>query len=194
MADTRAKDPLRELSAVAAAMRADFDHAFTQDHVQAEAARIDFLVIEVRADRYALRVDELDALHTDRTVVAVASRLPELLGLAAFRGKIAPVYDLQQLLGYGPGPSSRWVALARARTAVAFAFERFDHHLRAKPTDLLEAMSSAGAAAPFVSGTVRDQAVAHPVLHVPSLVAAITRRITARFTPDKGMIDELDVQ
>ena len=89
-----------ELEQKAAALRAAFDRSFAEAADAGRAPHLDFLAIRVAGDPYALRLSEVASLHVDSKRVRAPSLLPELSGLASFRGVLTPVYDLAALLGY----------------------------------------------------------------------------------------------
>ena len=158
------------------ALRGEFDQSFAVAVAERGAAPLDFLTIRIAGDPYALRLSELASLHADRKPVAAPSPLPELLGIAGFRGILTPVYDLGALLGYPAQVASKWLVVAQWSSPIAFAFEAFEAHLRIPADQVLLETGETGAA---VTGAVRDGRRAVPLLHLPSLVAGIAQRIKA---------------
>jgi len=158
-------------------LRDDFDHAFTLAPDSEIQARQNLLAIHIGGDAYALRVAEISGLHADRRIVALPSPVPELLGLAGFRGQVAPVYDLAALLGYRRGGELRWMILLRHQEPLAFAFERFDAHL-AVTTDQIVASPAQNRAA-HLHDAVRTGQVVLPIIHLQSVLAAIQKRVDA---------------
>jgi purine-binding chemotaxis protein CheW len=156
-------------------LREQFDRRFALPAAAATAALEDFLAIRVGAVRYAFRLLELAGLFRERTIVAVNARAPALLGVAGFRGKLAPIHDLGQLLGQATQVTPRWIVLARGPTLVGFAFEGFEAHLRLPAGQIVEAGAEAGPGAgdPHVCGLLRTSDSVRPLIHVPSLLAAI---------------------
>jgi chemotaxis signal transduction protein len=159
----------------AEALRAAFDRSFAESQAKDAVSQVDLLAIRSGEHEYALRLSEVLAVHTDRKLVAVPGPMPELLGLVGLRGLVVPVYDLRQLLGYPAGPLPRWLALARATSPFAVAFEGFEAHLRVQASDVVA--PEAGAAAPhrFARGSVRTAAGPRPLIHLPSLIEGVTR-------------------
>jgi purine-binding chemotaxis protein CheW len=159
-------------------LRRDFDQSFAQPPLGAERAALDFLAIRVAGDPYAIRLSEVQSLHADRKLVRAPSELPELLGLSGFRSVLTPVYDLSQLLGYGPQPPMRWLVVAASVSPIAFAFGQFDSLLRVS-AERVSAPEPESGNAPAAGGVVLGTGGALPLLHLPSLVEAIARRIKA---------------
>jgi purine-binding chemotaxis protein CheW len=155
------------------ALRAEFDASFAR----APAARPDevaLLALRAGGEPVAVRVLEVAGLLPAGRVVPVPSRRPELLGIAGLRGAILPVYALGRLLGRS-ADEARWMLLcAVADERVAFAFEAFEGHVDV-PAAAIHAPSGAGVRA-HVSAVVRLEGGFRPVLHVPSLVRAVTAR------------------
>ena len=161
-----------------ASLRQDFDHSFASAAGGPQPSQLDFLAIRVAGDPYAIRLSEVQSLHSDRKLVPAPSLLPELLGVCGFRSVLTPVYDLAQLLGYGAAPSARWLVIAQSASPIAFAFADFDSHLRVALETVSAPESSSGGTA-AVAGAVRNAGISLPLLHLPSLVEAIAQRIKA---------------
>jgi chemotaxis signal transduction protein len=112
--------------AAADALRREFDRSFALPRSAVGAASESLLAIRIGGDRYALRLTQIGALYADRFITPLPGPVPELLGLAAFRGELAPVYDLAALLGYGLRATPRWLVLAAPPQPVGFAFDLFE--------------------------------------------------------------------
>jgi len=158
------------------ALRESFDRSFAEAPSEAREAELDFLAIRIAGDPYALRLSEIQSLHADKQLALAPSLLPELLGIAGFRGVLSPVYDFGALLGYAPALAPRWLVLARSASPIGFAFEAFDAHLRVSPS--LVSTPDSGAQV-LLRGAVQHGNCALPLLHLPSLVGAIAQRIKA---------------
>ncbi|HZH02309.1 MAG TPA: hypothetical protein VEY30_00915, partial [Myxococcaceae bacterium] len=74
-----------------------------------------------------------------------------------------------------PGVSAppRWWALVRAAAPVAFAFDTLERHLAVPRTDIQASRSGAGG--PHVTGLVRVDATARPLLSMASILDAVVR-------------------
>jgi purine-binding chemotaxis protein CheW len=106
----------------------------------------------------------------------VPSPRPELLGVAGIRGAIVPIYSLAQLLGRADDGAPRWVVLAAAGAErVGLAAEAFERHLVVPAADL-RPVAHPGAGERHAPEVVHLGGAVTPVLSVPSLVQAITRR------------------
>jgi chemotaxis signal transduction protein len=160
------------------ALRQDFDQSFARAAGGARRSQLDFLAICVAGDPYAMRLSEIQSLHADRKLVAAPSPLPELLGVSGFRSTLTPVYDLAQLLGYGAGLSARWLVVVQSASPIAFAFGDFDSHLRVS-LERVSALETENGSSSAVRGAVQNAGITLPLLHLPSLVEAIARRIKA---------------
>ena len=167
---------LNQLDGKLHALRDEFDRSFADGLAEARSEHLDFLAIRVAGDPYALRLSEVQSLHTDRTLVEAPSLVPGLLGMAGFRGVLAPIYDFAPLLGYGQRSAAEWLVLARNDAPIGFAFEHFDAHLRVEPDRVSIAELGAEGA---LRGAVQHGARALPLIHLPSLIEGIARRIKA---------------
>ena len=159
----------------AAKLRAKFDAAFAVEQAPSAGAEIDVLAIRVTGRGYALRLSEVLAVHAERQLTAVPSPVPALLGLVGVRGLAVPVYDLRLLLGYGAGPTPRWVALARAASPIGFAFETFEAHWRLPLGAVVAGMAGVDHGSSFAPGSVETEDGPRPLLHLPSLIASVTK-------------------
>jgi chemotaxis signal transduction protein len=163
--------------ASAEALRSEFDRGFASAPAVERAAEVALLALRVGAEPVAVRVLEAAGIVAAPPVCAVPSRRPELLGVAGLRGAILPVYSAARLLGRADaGEPPRWLVLAAAggEERVALAFSALDGHVRVPAAAL--AAAAPGAAGEHVAEVVSFGADVRPVLSVPSLVRAITRR------------------
>jgi len=157
------------LFARAEQLRREFDGTFARAVREGEAPREDLLAVRVAGDPYALRLTECAGLYADRKVTRLPTPMADLIGLAAFRGVLVPVYDLRGLLGYPRTTETpRWM-VAAAGNAVALAFEGFEAHVRVEGGSL--AAEPAGRR--HAAAIVRLAGHARPLLSVPSLLEAI---------------------
>jgi chemotaxis signal transduction protein len=164
------------------ALREEFDDSFRTVSGAGGVERLDFLALRIAGDPYALRLSEVASLQMDRRLVPVPSLLPELLGIAGFRGTLTPVYDLRALLGYPAGDTLKWLVVAHSAAPIAFAFDGFDAHVRASVDQVSLGTGEANAA---VRGAVHHGHDVLPLLHLPSLVDGIAQRIKALGLPQE---------
>jgi len=118
------------LSGRAAELRRAFDRSFAVPQNATVEDSVELLAIRAGGAGYAIRLAAVSGLFADRTVTALPSPVPELLGVAAFRGTVVPVYDLGVLLGHARSGKPRWLVLDTGTPAVGLAFEELDGHLR----------------------------------------------------------------
>lgn len=174
-------------------LRQEFDRSFAEPPVSGIVSVEDFLAIGIGGDPYAVRLAEIRGLYADRRIVPLPTPVPELLGMASFRGQIAPVYNLAALLGYShlrERTLPRWLVLVRWRVPVALAFDAFETHLRVAPEAIVEssAVVDTGRVRPHTRGAVQDDAVRRPIVPLPAVLEDISQRVEA--TPMKKESDE----
>jgi chemotaxis signal transduction protein len=162
-------------SSAAAALRRQFDRSFSETRRAGAGAEENLLALRIGGDPYAARLSEIASLHADKKLVPLPSPMPDLLGLVSLRGALAPAYDLRTLLGYPRGPPPRFLIFVRTPEPVAFALDLFEVHLRLRLADI--SLAETGTASRFTCGLVRTAEGARPLLHIASLVEAITHRI-----------------
>ena len=161
-------------------LRREFDAAFARPPASGIEDEERLLAVRVGGDRYAIRLAEIAALHADRTIVPLPSPLPELLGLAAFRGDLAPVYDLAALLGHARRAEPRWLVLSRSTPPVGLAFDVFDAQLVVRTARIFPIERDASPALPTGAACMKfalraDDGV-RPILELATVVDELRRR------------------
>jgi purine-binding chemotaxis protein CheW len=127
----------------AAQLRRAFDQAFAEEPELRASNLTPILTVRFGGAPHALRLSEIASIHTDRKLVRLPSPMPELLGLAALRNVLVPVYDLAACLGYPLEPPSRCFLLAKAPTPIGLACAA-PEALRHVPSDAFSLAPSAG--------------------------------------------------
>lgn len=162
----------------AVSLRQAFDRVFAEPPAQAPAAFEDLLAVRIGHDRFAIRLQEAAGLYADRKIVPIPSSVAELLGIVSLRGQLTPIYDLGRLLGYPARAAPRWFVLARGPIAIGLAFEGFEAHARV-PRASFAAGETDAPTHEHVRGAVRVQGVVRPIVHIASVLEAITTRVRA---------------
>ncbi len=181
------------------ALRREFDAGFAQAPQNARAAQENLLAIRVGANGYALRIHDIGGLHVDKLVVPMPTPVAELKGVAGFRGRVAPVYDLAGLLGYALQPETRWMVLTRGSEPVALAFDQFEGHFSVDADALVKSADAKSApvntpAEPTQAtafDAVRHAGTLWPIIDIASLINHIQRRMHAheRSKSDHGVFN-----
>lgn len=173
-----------DLATVVERLRAEFDQSFAREPRVGGGPGELLALIRVRDDPFALRLQELGGLLADRAISRLPSPVVELRGLAGFRGALVPVFDLGALLGYAPSAAPRWLALSQGRSPIALAFDRFDgtavigpDELTATPGHGADGTETAAASPGLTPRVARTPGGPRPVVHFPSLLAAVDRRV-----------------
>lgn len=162
----------------AADLRREFDHGFALKPA-AELEQFErFLAVRIAGDPYAIRTAGIGGLFAHRRIVPLLSPLPAFLGMAGFRGQIAPVYDLAALLGYPVSVAPRWLVLASSREPVALAFEAFEGQWLVSPQDVVSDSGDGGARL-HVRGAMRANGGMRPIAHLPSVLDEIRKQVGA---------------
>lgn len=165
----------RAPSATAAALREAFDRSFAEAPPTPAAALTGFLAVRIGADPYAIRLSDVVSLHRDRVIVPLIHFTLGFLGIAGFRGVVAPIYDLRALLGYPSGALFPWLVLCRATEGtLGLAFDQFESHVQGV-IEVVPGRAAEGARRHF-SGVVRAASATRPVIHLASLIEAIRHK------------------
>jgi len=160
------------LAARIAELRNAFDQAFAATPETETAAVENLVAVRLANDPFAIRISEISGLFADKTVVALPSSAPALLGVAGFRGFIVPVYSLPALLGYAVEGAVRWLVLAGGERRVGLAFDCFEGHLHV-PKSAIAADEKGERQRRFVKEIIRAPDGARPLVHVASVIEAI---------------------
>ena len=160
-------------------LRRSFDRSFAEAPSE-EAEQVEnLLCIRVSGDAYAVRLNETSGIYVDRKVVGLPGPLPELLGMAAFRGSVIPVFDLGACLGYGvTGDAARWMLLVGGNEIVGLAFQGFDGFLRTTPLDLARQETSESRRQ-HVREVVSVGGIIRPIVSIASVVQAVKGRVAS---------------
>ena len=160
------------------ALREEFDRSFAHAPGARDAAPENLLAIRLSDVPHAIRVAQIGGLYADRHVMPLPTPATELLGIAAFRGQLAPVYDLAALLGYTRHASPRWLVLLRIEDSIAFAFDGFDAHIAVRPDQILRGGEGQRQEAPQQHGhdAVRTSDGILPIIDLHSIVDNIRRQ------------------
>jgi purine-binding chemotaxis protein CheW len=155
----------------AAELRRQFDRAFAEARPPQPAPSEDLLAIRLGGETYALRLGEIAGLVAGLAISPVPGLDAPLLGIAAIRGAVTPVYDLATMLGHPPTRRPRWLVLA-AGTRTGFAVAEFDGCRRVPSSGVVPHQDHAGPRR-HISEFVRTADFACPVVSLTSAVAAV---------------------
>jgi len=161
----------RDLAAWVAEARAEFDRAFASAAAPPAARREGALAVMVGADRYVLRVSELNGVFVDRPVTWIPANTKAFLGVAVLGTAVLPVWDLRVLLGYPAQGRPRWLASVGGWT-VALAFDAYAGHLE-PDAGAFSAADPGAAAGEQVREMVAWEGTLLPVLDVERVIRGI---------------------
>jgi chemotaxis signal transduction protein len=153
-------------------LRNEFDRAFAAPLHLDTTVKVDLLGIRVGAQSCAIRLSEIAGLFSGKKITRVPGGSSAACGIAGFRGAVLPVYDLQALLGQSSAQSPRWLVIASA-APVALAFDTFVGQLRVEPSEIVPQPARKDMTS-FARELVRTANFTGPILHLPSVLEAIT--------------------
>jgi purine-binding chemotaxis protein CheW len=159
----------------AAVLREAFDLSFAGTPAERGVAGENLLAIRIGADRYALRLGSVSGLVAGKQITWVPSPVPELLGIAGFRGTVHPVYDLAMLLGYPKAASPRWIVLT-APESIGLAFEGFDSFMSVTPESVVSRARSDPSGSRLHVNAFLESGGTYPVVDIESVIASIARK------------------
>jgi chemotaxis signal transduction protein len=161
----------------AAELRQAFDRSFALPPPQAVQEPEDLLAIRVAGDLYAIRIAEIVGIVAGRTVTPIPAAASHLLGLAAIRGEIVPVFGLASILGYRLAlDSPRWMILCAGEETIALAFADFEGYLRL-PKFAVYVDENPGNTRRHVSHVARTAQGVRAVISVPLVLADIQNQV-----------------
>ncbi len=139
----------------------------------------DLLFVRVAGDPYALKVRQISGIVSSRKTIAVPSRVPELLGVAAVRGGFVSVYSLAALLGYAPASDPvRMLVMCGSKEPVALALGDFEGYFRVSSRQIHTGEPTEPARG-RVKQAVRVADTTRAVVDIPNLMELIERRVGA---------------
>jgi purine-binding chemotaxis protein CheW len=157
------------MTARADELRDDFDRGFAAALRPAETGHSDALCVRIGGEPFAIRLADVASLHARLRVVALPTGARELMGAAAIRASIVPVYDLAVALGMPRINEAPWIVLHRGGAA-GFAFEVYEGHAR------VPERSTGGAAGGHVVGQLTVDGHPRSVIDLSSVLASIEKR------------------
>lgn len=163
--------PETAVSRRAEELRREFDRTFASPQILANEATIDLLAVRVGLNRHAVRLSEIAGLYTDKKITRVPGSNAAMIGIAGFRGTIAPVYDFASLMGYPRSQTPRCM-IVMAGAPVALAFDAFDSQLRVT-SESIRPRHSSDAAHSCIRDLVRYRSDLVSIIDLGSLVTAI---------------------
>lgn len=155
---------------VLAQLRSSFDHSFG---VLAESCESPESVIQIRvgSEGFAVRACQIAGLVKSRKIVPLPGRITELLGVAALRSSLVPVYDLAALLGIpASGSGATWLLLVPGETLIGLAIDGFEGR------QVPEWLGDEQSARQHIRQLVRVGSAVRAVLDIPGIAAAIRQR------------------
>jgi chemotaxis signal transduction protein len=155
-----------------AELRSAFDRAFAVPPRADAGIKQDLLAIRVGPEPCAIRLSEVGGLFVDRRITRIPTTEAALIGIAGFRGAIVPVYSLRAVLGHSGTEPTRWLVIATA-APVALAFDLFEGHMRV-PADAVLPQQPNAQMRSLAPDFVRGADAVRPVLHLPSIIAALS--------------------
>lgn len=159
------------LSRHLAQLRADFDRSFAAAPAQAPD-EVPFLLLQVGADRVAVRLQDVSGLVACGRIVPVPSRAPTLLGIAGIRGAIVPIFSLARVLGQQrEAARPRWVLLCGTEP-LGLGFAEIEGQVGVAPAGLREVRAEGRS--PHVSHVVAVANGIRPLLSIASILQALT--------------------
>jgi chemotaxis signal transduction protein len=178
---------LLPVAAKAAELRNAFDGARALPFLSEVREQIEnLLALRVAGDAFAIRLSEISGLATDRKLVAFPSPVPELLGVAAIRGRLVPVYSLAALLGYSAQSSQgRWLMLCGTEEPVGLAINDFEGYVRV-PLAQVYTAEQKDAASAHVKHVVRAADMVRGVVSIPLIMEIIQRRCRSAGDPKES--------
>lgn len=153
-------------------LRRDFDAGFAAPLDAGHRDEIELLLVRAGNEPFALSRSEVTGIHADVRIVAVPSAAPELLGLAAIRRVVVPVYALDRVVAATSAAGSampRWLVTV---DSLALAFDRFEGFRR---TVAPAPHPSRG----HLRGALELDGETRAHLDIPALLATLQRRIPA---------------
>ncbi|HEY3324615.1 MAG TPA: chemotaxis protein CheW [Planctomycetota bacterium] len=160
----------------AAALRAAFDESFAAPPAAATPGLLQFLGFRIGSETLCVRLEEVEEVVLQSAVLPLPEQPPEMLGLAAVRGQIVPVFSLGGMLGYTPDPKSETcILLCKSAEPVGLAVTALQGQFQMPQS----ALHVAGERAPqrFVAAAVQHGDLQHWLVSFPAVLSALHERV-----------------
>lgn len=158
-------------------LRRQFDDGFAEPASERRQDFEPFLTLRIASTAYAVRLSEIAGFAAARKIVPLTSRLPGMLGLAAVRGSLLPVYCLEALLHDEAAAEPRWFLLCRGQEPMALSFAQFEGHVLVPRSARLAAKGAEGR---HVQELVQVDNEVRGIIAVSSLAEAIRESVAAQ--------------
>jgi chemotaxis signal transduction protein len=158
-----------------AELRSAFDESFALPRAEPAVEPEPWLVLKVGESTFAARLGQVRAIEKLPRCVPLPGSAPEVMGLAALRGRLVPLYRLALLLGE-PADDPRWVVLCGQDAPIGLALSNVEGQVRAATAQVLGAERRAR---PHVHELVRVGGAVWGVVDLASVAADIGRRAEA---------------
>jgi len=169
----------------AASLKRQFDESFTRPIAGEAPPAAGIIGVRIGGDRYAVRAGEVRDIARSQGVTPVPSGARGLLGIAGLRGRVVPVFDLAELLGYpGLARAPAWLLLHGAAEPIAFAVEHFDGYSVVAKGDVYAA-EGGGIARAHVVEVARVGSATRPVIRLESMRRELEARVATRGSKER---------
>ncbi len=159
----------------AAELRREFDSSFAAPLPGPGEGRESLIALNVAGEALAVRTLHLAGVAKRRRIVPVPTHVAGLLGIAAIRGGLLPVYDLAAILGLpAPAGEGSWLMLTGAETPIGLVFDEFEGQVEIERACLYE--SAGSGSSQHLRLMARIGAGRRAVIDIPGLVAEVRQR------------------
>lgn len=118
-------------------LRGAFDNTFASPPAEPQRDWIEFLLVSLGDQQFALPMRDLSGLEVNRKIVPMPMEVPWLLGLSAVGGQLVSVFDLAAIMGLaGRKESARWMVLYRDAELIGLAFDELHGSRRVATQDV----------------------------------------------------------
>lgn len=117
-------------------LREAFDRGFAEPYPLPRMDSLTLIAISIAGVGYAIKLDQIAAVHVDLRIGAVPSKTRGLVGLTTIRNVIISVHDLGVRLGHRTVPvAGRWIVVGKGSAPRAWSFDHLDGQVRIEPPE-----------------------------------------------------------
>jgi chemotaxis signal transduction protein len=158
-----------------ATLRRAFDAGFAEPRSAVEQARDEYLAVRVCGDPFLIGLVECAGLARPSRIVPVPTRAHGLVGIAAIRGNVVPVFGLGALLGYDASREApEWLVLCGSgQEVLALGVTTVEGTVRLTGAPVVPPNAGARSHASTIG---RSAEGARPIISLPSLLDALRVR------------------
>ena len=157
-------------------MKTEFDLSFAKEPKVHISNHEDCLIVRLENDYYALKVSEMRGIEAQKKITPLPDEKPELLGISAIQGHLAPVYSLARIMGYADTSTQpRWTVMCDSNSRIALAFDILEGYFRLPRSDFSNVDPDSKKNKEHIAEALSFRSKIGRVISLPSILKALQK-------------------